>query len=436
MRSRQKLLLLMVSSTFALAVLIDSWIVTPRAAAVEPRSLLVGLFLLICAIAADLYPIHLRYHTKVTMMSVPLYLMAVLLPPPMAALVAGAGWLIGETLVRKERRNGWFDIEISSARWVVVAFLGALVGHLPTNSAVPVGLVLIGTAVVLFLGDAVSVSFQIAYMSGEPPWRILLAIIREGGPAESVQYLIGLLGALAAFQEIWALVLLALPTAIAYLAFKNIKEMQSGTRQVLESMADTVDMRDPYTGGHSRRVAAKCVELLTQLGIFGPEVDLIVAAARVHDIGKIAIPDEILKKPGRLTQDEKAIMQTHSERGAELLARYPDFARGVGIVRHHHERWDGKGYPSRVGGLDIPFGARVLAVVDGFDAMTTDRPYRKAMTVEQAAMVLGQERGRQWDPTIVDAFLRTIAHQLGEEAPTSSEIPMPSLEAGPAAVAA
>jgi HD-GYP domain-containing protein (c-di-GMP phosphodiesterase class II) len=428
MRSHQKSFLMIVSGTLALAVLIASWTGTPPAEVVNPQHLFVGLFLILCVIAADLYPIHLRYHTKVAMMSVPLYLMAVLLPPPLAALAAGLGWLIGETLVRRERRNRPSDIAITTARWVVVAFLGSQVAHLPIADPVSEALILLGTAAVLFLGDALSVSFQIALMSGEPPWRIVVAIVREGGLAEGVQYLIGLLGALAALQEIWALLLLTIPTAIAYFAFKNIKEMRSGTRQVLESMADAVDLRDPYTGGHSRRVAPLCAQILNQMGIFGPEADLIVSAARVHDIGKIGIPDEILKKPGRLTPEEKALMDSHAERGAELLARYPDFARGVEIVRHHHERWDGKGYPSRIGGLDIPFGARVVAVADSFDAMTSDRPYRRAFSVQQAAMILRQERGRQWDPTIVDTFLSTIASQLGEATPVASDIPVPSLE--------
>jgi putative nucleotidyltransferase with HDIG domain len=190
--------------------------------------------------------------------------------------------------------------------------------------------------------------------------------------------------------------------------------MRSHTRQVLESMADAVDLRDPYTGGHSRRVAAYCAQILKELGIYGPEVDLIVSAARVHDIGKIGIPDEILKKPRRLTPAEKAIMDAHTQQGAQLLARYPDFARGVEIVRHHHERWDGQGYPSRLGGLDIPLGARVVAVADSFDAMTTDRPYRRALSMQQAATILRQERGQQWDSTIVDACLQMLMDRLEE----------------------
>jgi putative nucleotidyltransferase with HDIG domain len=237
-------------------------------------------------------------------------------------------------------------------------------------------------------------------------------MVRESGLAEGAEYLVGLLGALAALQQLWAVFLLFLPTALVYLAFKSSKEMREGTREMLESMADTVDLRDPYTGGHSRRVADLCGKILRELPRSGPEVDLILLAARVHDIGKIGVPDYVLNKAGPLTPEESMLMKAHPERGADLLMRYPAFSRGVDIVRHHHERWDGEGYPHRLQGTDIPFGARVISVADSFDAMVTDRPYRRAMSLDRAAAILREGRGKQWDPVIVDAMLRSIADQL------------------------
>jgi putative nucleotidyltransferase with HDIG domain len=206
--------------------------------------------------------------------------------------------------------------------------------------------------------------------------------------------------------------LLFLPTALVYLAFRSSKEMREGTRQVLESMADYVDLRDPYTGGHSRRVMELTAGILSEMPKDGPEAQLIIAAARVHDIGKIAVPDDVLRKAGKLSSEERLIMRSHAERGAELLMRYPDFARVVDIVRHHHERWDEDGYPHRLKGKEIPLGARIIAVADSFDAITSDRPYRRALSRDKAASILIQGRAKQWDPTIVDAFLRSIAHQL------------------------
>ncbi len=165
-----------------------------------------------------------------------------------------------------------------------------------------------------------------------------------------VQYLVGIVGAAAATPYLWTLGLLIAPCALVYAACKALHEMHDGTRQLLENMADAVDLRDPCTGGHSRRVTAYSAAILRELGLHGPEVDLIVTAARVHDIGKIGTSDAILHKPGKLDPEERAIMEEHPVAGAALLTRYRDFARGVALVRHHHESWDGTGYPDRLTG--------------------------------------------------------------------------------------
>ena len=188
---------------------------------------------------------------------------------------------------------------------------------------------------------------------------MLVASVRETALPEAVQYAVGLVGAEAALRDVWTLGFLVVPCAVVYVAFKVLHEMQDGTRQLLENMADAVDLRDPYTGGHSRRVTEYSAAILRELGLHGPEVDLIVTAARVHDIGKIGIPDAILNKPGKLDPAERAIMEQHPVHGAELLHRYRDFARGVALVRHHHESWDGTRLSRRPeGGGDPLRGAR------------------------------------------------------------------------------
>ncbi|MBI4789535.1 MAG: HD-GYP domain-containing protein [Chloroflexi bacterium] len=373
--------------------------------------------LLITAIAwTYLYPIHIRQNTKVSMASVPLYLTAVLLLPPVAALCSGVGVLAGQILVvtRRKRRKSPGRIATSAARWVIVTYAAALVAHLPQSNEIAQILLLLLTALVMFAGDFFTFTFEVAPITGEPFWRVIIASIREGGLIEGVQYLIGMLGALAATQQVWGLALLALPTAIVYVAFKHLKEMRDTTSQILEGMADAVDLRDPYTGGHSRRVAESCDNILKNLDLAGPESELIRVAARVHDIGKIGIPDDILRKTGALNAEEWRIMKEHCQRGAELLARYPDFARGADFVRHHHERWDGQGYPRGLKGLEIPLGARVIAVVDALDAMTSDRPYRKAMSLDQALLILRAGSGQQWDPAVVDALLRSQHAEVDE----------------------
>ncbi len=428
----QELVTAILASVLALGVLISAWleISSTMINAITLQDASVALILVLAVVATYKYPIHIRPHTKIHMNSVPLYLCAVLLPVPIAVWAMGLGTVIGLLLVRKERGSLFTDIAISTSRWVIVGSLAASVAHVFVADKLGESLVLLGTALVFFTGDMLSVSLQVSQISGEPPWRALVANLREAGGAEVVQYLIGILGALAALSEIWSLALLALPTAIVYLAFKSTKETRDGTRRLLEAMADAVDLRDPYTGGHSRRITDFLKSALRELGIVAVEAELIRAAARLHDIGKVGIPDEILKKPGPLTSEQWAIMKSHPERGAELLSRYPDFARGADFVRYHHERWDGQGYPHGLKGLDIPLGARVIAVVDAFDAMTSDRPYRRAMSVEQAVQNLRAGRGKQWDPAAVDGFLRAVAKQL--ERP---EIPREALSAGFAPVA-
>lgn len=368
------------------------------------------------------FPIHVRVNTKVYVWSVVLYLMAVLLPPVVGAVAAGVSMFVGAWSMRGQTGNYVSDIATQAARWTIIVLLGSAIAHLSVGRDVSNVIPLAAAAVFLWAADVVTAPILFAPVTGQSPVRIMRMIIDDAGLAEAAQYLIGLMAALEASERSWTLALFVLPTGLVYYAFKHAKEMQDETRHILESMADTADLRDPYTAGHSRRVMELAGSVLREMHKHGPEVDLIVLAARVHDIGKMAIPDDILRKPGKLTAEERAIMQAHTEHGANLLARYPDFARGAEIIRHHHEAWDGSGYPHRLKGAEIPFGARVIAVVDSYDAMTTDRPYRRGMSPETAAAILRQGRGCQWDGQIVDAFLRVLAARLGRPAETMLHI--------------
>jgi HD-GYP domain-containing protein (c-di-GMP phosphodiesterase class II) len=160
---------------------------------------------------------------------------------------------------------------------------------------------------------------------------------------------------------------------------------------------------------HSDRVTDLCVSTLDALGIKGPDAGSVVAAARAHDIGKIGIPAEILMKPAPLTDEEWTLIETHPQRGANALMTCPQLKNIADLVRCHHERWDGDGYPGGLHGEEIPFGARLIAVCDSFDAMVTDRPYRRALSVQLATDILRQGQGSQWDPIIVDVFLRAVS---------------------------
>ncbi len=353
------------------------------------------------------YPIHIRLHLKVQVSTMVYYLVAALLPLSLGMGVAALGTLLGEVSVRRQRKLYPSDIATAVGRWTVLVFLGTLVAHVPAQGDVALA-PLAACAVVLAMGDLLTLPLIIASITGERPLRVLRALATDTAVPDGIQYLLGFLAILASQRAAWVLVLCAVPAVLVYQATKAMHEVQDSTHHLLEGMADTVDLRDSYTGGHSRRVADFCRRILDELDLMGPDAEMIVSAARVHDIGKIAIPDAILMKPGPLTGEERAQMQTHAERGAEVLARHRDFRHGVAVVLHHHEAWDGSGYPRGLKGLAIPFGARLMAVADAFDAMTSDRPYRGAMSAAKAASILRQGRGLQWDPQMVDALLRCI----------------------------
>ena len=369
------------------------------------------------------YPIHIQRGTKIGMGSIALYLSAVLLGPLPAAIAAGAGAVAGGLLVRAERGSYLSDIATDAGRWIVLVTGASLLAHAGWGSSWPAALgvpaALAGAALVLWAGDFLTVPLVIWPMTGQSPWRITMVTVWESGALEGCQYLVGMLGALAVMQQRWAIILLLVPVMPLYRAARIVRETSDSTQHVLETMADAVDLRDPNTGGHSQRVAAYVAQILSAMDLFGPEVDLIVSAARVHDIGKIGTPDAVLMKEGPLTPEERRQMEEHPALGASLLARYPDFARGTSIVRHHHERWEGGGYPDGIRGQAIPFGARVIAAADSFDAMTSDRPYRRGMPAARALAILQEGRGSQWDPEVIDAFL-TVLKPSAQQAATPS----------------
>ena len=181
--------------------------------------------------------------------------------------------------------------------------------------------------------------------------------------------------------------------------------------------------RDGSTHEHAQRVQRYAVSLAREVRI--RNVDMlraIAAAALLHDVGKLAIPEQILNKPGPLTPEEYAYVQRHSVIGADLLASVPFNGPLALIVRHHHESWDGSGYPDRLRGKDIPVGARVLAIVDCYDALTSDRPYRAALSHQCALSMIAERRGTMYDPAITDAFFR-IAECLNSAAAAEGRVP-------------
>jgi len=180
----------------------------------------------------------------------------------------------------------------------------------------------------------------------------------------------------------------------------------------VENLVSVVEAKDIYTGGHSNRVADMAHALAFYLGLTDELVETIHMAAHLHDIGKIGISDGILLKPGRLSKEEFEVMKMHSEIGYKIIQKNKNMKDMALMIRHHHERFDGGGYPLGLKGLDIPIGARVIAVVDSFDAMVTKRTYKDQMTYKEALSELKLNRWSQFDPIIADSFAKLIEDGL------------------------
>jgi HD-GYP domain-containing protein (c-di-GMP phosphodiesterase class II) len=408
--------------TFLLSLISAQW---PN---IPPEEYLLALLFTGFMIFADRYLIHLLRGTKLSLINLPIFLSTTLLSAPLAIAATGVGLLTANFLGKAERGLMPRDIISTVGQWMCTVYLGYQIVHLDRlglqSHLTRLELLLFCAFSFLFI-DFIIFSISQALIYEESFLATFKAVFKEGFSLEVIQYLIATPGILAADKDLWSLVLLIIPISMTYSVFKNIKETRIGTVLILNDMADTVDLRDPYTGGHSNNVADLVHQTLVQLKILGPEATLIEIAARLHDIGKIGIPDRILLKPGRLSAEEMAVMQTHSKKGAGLISKYKDFSRGAEMIMHHHERWDGSGYPAGLKGHEIPFGARVIAVADSFEAMTSDRPYRKALSTHQAIQILLEGRGKQWDPQIVNAFVDQVIGQMEQkaaEAPLEAQV--------------
>ena len=206
----------------------------------------------------------------------------------------------------------------------------------------------------------------------------------------------------------WTTALYALPVYMIRLANERLVEMREMFTQTIGALAGAVDKRDPSTAEHSRRVKDIASEIGQVLRLSAAEMEALEWGGLLHDVGKIGVPDHVLLKPDKLTREERQLMNSHPVLGAQIIAPVTRLAPELPIIRHHHEWYNGSGYPDRLLGEEIPRLARVLHVADAFEAMTASRPYRvKPLTKEQALGELRKFAGIQFDPEIVDAFVKT-----------------------------
>ncbi len=313
------------------------------------------------------------------------------------------------------------------AAGLAYASLGGIPGQLAPTVA-GVARPLVGAATVYFLFNTFTIAIAIALSTSQS----LLGVWNKNFLWSAPSYFVGAgaaaLATWAGFSSgVWVALLAAAPLFLTYRTYKvylgridderrHVSEMADLHLATIEALALAIDAKDQTTQTHIRRVQSYATELARSLGMSESDIQGVRTAALLHDIGKLAVPEHILSKPGPLTQEEFGKIRLHPQIGAEIISAVPFPYPVAPLILSHHERWDGKGYPQGLEGDAIPLGARILSVVDYFDALTSDRPYHKAMSQENALTLLQQEAGRALDPTVVRLFIQKLPAMLEQTA--------------------
>lgn len=331
--------------------------------------------------------------------------------PPVAVWMGAVASVIGDAWRRKPPLKVAFNAAAVATSTAAGGALFEAARRSPRGSVTPGDLpALAAYAAAHLLVNHGLVSLVIALATGTRPWDVAAANYRGVFMPILAMYPLGILMAVTYFHFGGALglLLLVVPTVAVYSALNRSQQLRGHTRAALEALADAIDQRDHYTAEHSRRVAYYADRIAAVLGLSIAERDVLISAARVHDLGKISTPDAVLRKPAALDEHEWRIMSRHPSTGAAILEKLPMYRQGARLVELHHERLDGRGYPHRLSGEAVPLGARILAVADAFDAMTSDRPYRRAMPVEEAVQRLRAGAGTQFCPQVIEAFIEVL----------------------------
>jgi len=352
-------------------------------------------------LVAELLPVYLQPEAAISVSFAPLYAVILLSSPFLSALVAFLGMFFGTI------RSRWYASLFNGAQYAISAFLSGLVferlGGYGFHWNEPLFYLAVGASIgIFFLCNVLLVLTVVSLSSNVPP----TAIWRQSINGILLQYF-----ALFPFSLLLYFVynyvgyvgiaLFFLPLLVARYSFKLFVDTKRMHLELLRALTAAVDAKDPYTRGHSARVAQLALRIADRLNLSGKEKEVIEYAAILHDVGKIGITDAILSKPGRLSPEEYRVIQEHPLIGYRIV-KDVDFLRRVAeIILTHHERCNGHGYPEGRKMEEIPLEARIVAVADVFDALTSERPYRRAYTVDEALEIMENEEEGHFDPKIL-----------------------------------
>jgi putative nucleotidyltransferase with HDIG domain len=367
-------------------------------------------FWILVSLFAGALPVRMPRGTLVSVAIAPL-IAAMSLGGPVAAIWVAA---IGSTELREIRgRVPWYGTAANHAGITIPALLGSLLaealGGLDGSTEQSFVATVAGAAII-FVANVTLTAFVVALRTNQPAHIIVRGDAR--GFAANLFALAPLGWLMSRIFLItggwWATLLFALPLYTTRVAHHRFVEMRDMFTQTIGALAEAVDKRDPFTSKHSHRVKAIAVDIGREMSVSEAELEALEWGGLLHDVGKIGVPDAVLLKQERLTREERMIMNAHPVLGAQIIAPVTKLAPELPIIRHHHEWYNGSGYPDRLIGDEIPKLARILHVADAFEAMTAARPYRMTpLTPEQALAELRKFAGVQFDPVCVDAFVKT-----------------------------
>jgi HD-GYP domain-containing protein (c-di-GMP phosphodiesterase class II) len=410
--------------------------------ALEPGPATIALAAVPVLIAARTFLFRVSHTTRVSLYASVAFALVLIVGAPAAAWAGAISTVIAALLPTRERMT-WYQVAFNAAnRTVSLAISGS--AYLLISGGQPL---LGGRA----SAEAILAAALFFFILNVGLLAAMVSLVRNGGEslhhwivsfrAIAVEYVcllaMGLL--LAAMWEYApaGLPLSIVPMTALVLVLRARLTVQLETKRAFEDLADEVDKRDPYTIGRSVRVAQYCQRIIQAFPEMSPQrAELIVWSARIHDIGRKYLVPSVVARPGRLERWEEQEMRMHANYGADLVRAVPGMRTAAELILHHHENVDGTGYPAGLRGDAIPLGSRVIRVADAFDAMTSPRPYRPAMTIEDAAEELRANRGAQFDPLIVEALLRQIRPEdVTAALPSALPAEEPSVVAPPLAPA-
>ncbi|GEM_PF-311658 len=391
------------------------------------------LIFVILALLAEIYATRVPAYEWEISSSVAIYLAGLfILGPYLAVILVAVSALLSELFLRwnaepKVRRTSFIPIAFNVGQLIVTVSAAGLLlylfhrPHLPLSEPMDYVLAIACFLIYMLLNIAL-VAVVLSLTERKSFFHLLWDSTRQF----FIQYLVlcvsALLLTVLRSLSVWHVFLALFPLTLVHVSFSGYVKLQTETRTTFEQISRLLDERDHYTAIHSQQVAELAVQIAEEIGLSQREIENVDIGARVHDIGKVAVPDSILLKPGPLTDDEWTIMKRHPVVSAELIEGLEIYSSVVDAVRYEHERWDGSGYPDGLKGEEIPLMARIIAAADIHNALTTDRPYRKAFSTERTIEMIGEMRGTDLDPAVADALLRVL-HVSVAETSTADEIP-------------